>query len=77
MLSIKENKRIFTKAEAADLTGICPQHLESLARRRNLGFIARNAETAGSQADQRLFTFWDLAAVVTLLSPCGHESLAS
>jgi hypothetical protein len=77
MLAIKDNKRIFTGAEAADLTGICLEHLENLARRRNLGFIARDAEIVGRQADQRFFTFWDLAALVTLLSPCSHESLAA
>ena len=77
MLTMKAKNRIFTTTEAAELTGICLGHLESFAKRRNLGFITRNAEMVGDQGDQRLFTVWDLTAVVTLLAPCSHESLAA
>lgn len=77
MSTIKGNKRIFTSHEAANLTGICLEHLQSLAKQRSLGFLVRDARIAGSQAEQRFFTVVDLTALAMLLSPCGHESLAA
>lgn len=58
--------------EIASLTGICLDHLRSLARSRHLGFIARAAEAAGKQADQLLFTLSDLLVLVTLYPRCEH-----
>jgi len=55
MVKVKSSQKIFTETEIASLTGICVEHLHSLARTRRLGFIARAAEVAGKQADQWLF----------------------
>jgi len=53
MIKVKASQKIFTDAETANLTGICLEHLHDLARTRHVGFIARVAEAAGKQADQR------------------------
>jgi len=55
-----------------NLTGICVEHLHNFAKRRRLGFIARVAAAAGDQADQWLFTPWDLTVLVTLFPRCTH-----
>ena len=72
MVKIKPSQKIFTDTEIASLTGICPEHLHSLARSRRLGFIARAAEVAGKQADQWLFTLSDLMVLATLHPGCQH-----
>jgi hypothetical protein len=72
MITVKASQRIFTHEEVVNLTGICVEHLHTFAKRHRLGFIARAAETAKVQADQLLFTPWDLTLLVTLFSPCTH-----
>ena len=72
MVKVKSSQKIFTDAEIATLTGICLEHLHSLARRRHLGFIARADEAAGKQADQRLFTQSDLMVLAILYPCCEH-----
>ncbi|HKV62974.1 MAG TPA: hypothetical protein VJO16_13740 [Candidatus Acidoferrum sp.] len=72
MIKIKSSQKIFTDAEIASLTGICLEHLHSLARSRHIGFIARMAEAAGKQADQWLFTLSDLMVLVRLYPRCEH-----
>ena len=72
MVRVKSSQKIFTEMEIASLTGICLDHLRSLARSRHLGFIARAAEAAGKQADQLLFTLSDLLVLVTLYPRCEH-----
>jgi hypothetical protein len=72
MLTVKASQKIFTYAEVAGLTGICAEHLQTIAKRRRLGFIARAAEKAGAQADQWLFTPWDLTVLVALFPRCTH-----
>ena len=72
MLTVKAGQKLFTYAEVASLTGICVEHLRNAAKRRRLGFIARAAETAGTQADQWLFTPWDLMVLATLFPRCTH-----
>jgi hypothetical protein len=71
MVTVKASQKLFTYAEAANLTGICVEHLHNFAKRRRLGFIAR-AAAAGDQADQWLFTPWDLTVLVTLFPHCTH-----
>jgi hypothetical protein len=41
VVKVKSSQKIFTDTETASLTGICVEHLHSLARSRHLGFIAR------------------------------------
>ena len=72
VVRIKSSQKIFTDAEIANLTGICLDHLHTLAKSRHLGFIARAAEAAGKQADQWLFTLSDLLVLVTLYPRCQH-----
>jgi len=72
VVRVKSSQKIFTEMEIASLTGICLDHLRSLARSRHLGFIARAAEAAGKQADQLLFTLSDLLVLVTLYPRCEH-----
>ncbi len=72
MVKVKSSQKIFTDTEIANLTGICLEHLHSLARSRHLGFIARAAEVAGKQADQWLFTLSDLMVLAMLYPGCEH-----
>ena len=48
MIKIKASQKIFTYAEVTNLTGICAEHLENLAKRHRLGFIARATEAQGN-----------------------------
>jgi hypothetical protein len=72
MATVKASQKLFTYADVVNLTGICVEHLHNFAKRRRLGFIVRAAEAAGVQADQRLFTSWDLTVLVTLFPHCTH-----
>jgi hypothetical protein len=72
MMTIKASQRIFTYAEAENLTGICAEHLHNFAKRHRLGFITRAAEPLGHHAQQRLFTPWDLMVLATLFPRCAH-----
>ena len=72
MITIKASQKIFNYAEVANLTGICAEHLHNFANRHRLGFITRAAESLGNQAQQRLFTPWDLMFLVTLFPRCSH-----
>jgi hypothetical protein len=60
MITVKASQEIFTYAEVANLTGVCAEHLENLAKRHRLGFIARATETQGNQTDQWCFRPRDL-----------------
>ena len=72
MVKVKSSQKIFTDTEIATLTGICLEHLHSLARSRHLGFISRAAAVAGRQADQWLFTLSDLMVLAMLHPRCQH-----
>ena len=72
MITVKASQKIFTYSEVANLTGICAQHLENLARRHRLGFIARVTETQGNQTDQWFFSPSDLMVLATLFPRCAH-----
>lgn len=71
MITVKASQKIFTYAEVASLTGICVEHLDNLAKRHRLGFIARAAESVGNQVDW-FFTPWDLMVLTTLFTRCAH-----
>ncbi len=71
MVTVKASQKLFTYAEVVNLTGICVEHLHNFAKRRRLGFMVCAAK-AGVQADQRLFTSWDLTVLVTLFPHCTH-----
>lgn len=72
MIKVKSSQRIFTDRETASLTGISLERLRNLARARHIGFIARAAAAAGKQADQWLFTLWDLMVLTRLYPRCQH-----
>jgi hypothetical protein len=72
LVTVKASQKIFTHEEVVNLTGICVEHLHNFAKRHRLGFIARVAEAAAIQADQRLFTPWDLTVLVALFPRCTH-----
>ncbi len=72
MVTIKASQKLFTAAEVVSLTGICIEHLHNFVKRHRLGFIASAAVVAGIQADQLLFTRWDLTLLVTLFPRCTH-----
>lgn len=72
MIKVKSSQKIFTDTETASLTGIPLERLRNLARGRHIGFIARAAAAAGKQADQWLFTLWDLMVLARLYLRCQH-----
>jgi hypothetical protein len=72
MITVKASQKIFTYAEVANLAGICAEHLQNLAKRHRLGFIASAAESLNSEAERWLFTPWDLMVLVSLFPRCTH-----
>ncbi|MGC1416959.1 MAG: hypothetical protein WA817_16855 [Candidatus Acidiferrum sp.] len=72
MITLKASQKIFTNAEVTNLTGVCAEHLENLAKRHRLGFIAPAMGTQGKQTDQWFFSPWDLMVLATLFPRCAH-----
>ena len=72
MVTIKSSQKLFTEEEVSRLTGICLEHLHSLARSKHLGFISRAAQAAGAQAEEWLFTNSDLMVLTVLYTRCQH-----
>ncbi len=72
VVKIKSSQKLFTEDEVSRLTGICLDHLHSLARSKHLGFLARAAEAAGEQAERWLFTNSDLMILTVLYTRCQH-----
>ena len=75
MVRIRSSQKLFTAEEVSRLTGICLEHLESLARTKHLGFLARAAEASekyAQQAEQWLFTNSDLMILTVLYTRCQH-----
>jgi hypothetical protein len=72
MITVKASQKIFTYAEVTNLTGICAEHLENLAKRHRLGFIARATATHGNQTDRWYFRRWDLIVLSMLFPRCAH-----
>jgi hypothetical protein len=70
-VTIRASQKVFTETEVSGLTGICPDHLRTVARSKHLGFLSR-AAAAGEQAGKWLFTSADLMVLVTLQSRCQH-----
>lgn len=74
MVTIKSSQKQFTVDEVSRLTGICVEHLQSLARSKHLGSLVRAAEAAGAQAEEWLFTNSDLMILTVLYPRCQHKS---
>jgi phage gp46-like protein len=75
VVRIKSSQKLFTAEEVSRLTGICLEHLESMARTKHLGFLARAAEASekyAQQAEQWLFTNSDLMILTVLYTRCQH-----
>ncbi len=75
VVRIKSSQKLFTAEEVSRLTGICLEHLQSLARAKHLGFLARAAEASekyAEQAEQWLFTNSDLMVLTVLYTRCQH-----
>jgi hypothetical protein len=72
MVRIKSSQKVFTEDEVTSLTGICQNHLRSLALDKHLGRLARAAEVAGIEADEWLFTNSDLMILTVLQPRCEH-----
>jgi hypothetical protein len=72
MVTVKSSQKFFTEEEISGLTGICLDHLRTLARTKHLGFIPRAAEVAGEQAQRWLFTNSDLMVLAVLIPRCQH-----
>ena len=74
MVRNKSSQKLFTEDEVVNLTGICLEHVRSLARNRHLGTLARTAEAAGAAAERWLFTNSDLMILAVLHPRCEHYS---
>jgi len=72
MVKVKSSQKFFTEDEVCRLTGICLEHLHSMARSKHLGFLARAAEAAGQKAERWLFTHSDLMILTVLYPRCQH-----
>ena len=72
MVTIRSSQKLFTEDEVSRLTGICLEHLRSLAESKHLGSLARVAEAAGAQAEKWLFTNSDLMILTVLYTRCQH-----
>jgi len=75
VVKIRSSQKLFTADEVSRLTGICLEHLQSLARSKHLGFLGRAAQASGQyaqQAEQWLFTNSDLMILTVLYPRCHH-----
>jgi hypothetical protein len=72
MVTVKSSQKTFTEEEISGMTGICLEHLHSVARSKHLGSIARAAGAAGGQAERWLFTNSDLMVLAVLVPRCQH-----
>jgi len=72
MVRIKSSQKFFTEDEVSSLTGICLDHLRSMAQNKHLGTLARVAEAAGAEAEKWLFTNSDLMILTVLHPRCQH-----
>jgi hypothetical protein len=72
MITVKASQKIFTYAEVTNLTRICAEHLQNLAKRHHLGFFVRGAETTGNQTDRWFFDRWGLMVLAKSFPGCSH-----
>lgn len=49
-MKIRSSQKVFTEEEVSSLTGICLEHLRTLAGNRHLGFFIDAAQFAGASA---------------------------
>jgi phage gp46-like protein len=71
-VTVRSSQKLFTEEEVSGLTGVCLEHLRSLARSKHLGYIAQAAEAAGQQAEQWFYTNSDLMVLAILAPRCEH-----
>ncbi len=76
-VTVRSSQKLFTEEEVSGLTGVCLEHLRSLARSKHLGSIARVAEAAGQQAEQWFYTDSDLMVLAILAPRCDHINPAA
>jgi len=72
MVTVKSSQKTFTEEEISRLTGICLEHLRTVARSKHLGSIVQAAEAAGEQAERWLFSNADLNVLAVLFQRCDH-----
>ncbi len=72
MITIKSSQKFFTEDEVSRLTGICLDHLRSLAQNKHLGSLTRAAEASAQAASRLLFTNSDLLILSVLHTRCSH-----
>jgi hypothetical protein len=72
MITIKSTQKTFTEDEISRLTGICSEHLRSVAHSKHLGSIVCAAGAVGGQAERLMFTHTDLSVLTALFSACEH-----
>jgi hypothetical protein len=72
MVRVRSSQKLFTEDEVVRLTGICLDHLRTLALTKHLGKLARAAEAAGAGAEKWLFTNSDLMILTVLHPRCQH-----
>ncbi len=72
MVRVRSSQKLFTEDEVVRLTGICLDHLRTLALAKHLGRLVRAAEAAGAGAEKWLFTNSDLMILTVLHPRCQH-----
>jgi hypothetical protein len=72
MVRIRSSQKTFTEDEVSRLTGICLDHLHTLAHNKHLGKLVRAAEAAGAGAEKWLFSNSDLMILAVLHPRCQH-----
>jgi len=66
MVRVRTSQKFFTEDEVTNITGICVNHLQTLARNKHLGTVVRAAESAGAQAEKWLFSHSDLMILTVI-----------
>jgi len=72
MITVKSTQKTFTEDEISSLTGICSDHLRTVARSKHLGSIVRAAGATGGQAERWQFSNADLSVLTALFPRCEH-----
>ena len=69
--TIRFSQKVFTEEEVSGLTGICVEHLRSVARVKHLGH-ATEAEAAGNTSQKWSYTPSDLMVLRVVCGRCEH-----
>jgi hypothetical protein len=72
MVRVRSSQKFFTADEVTSLTGICLDHLQTLARNKHLGTLIHAAESAGVQVEKWLFSHSDLMILTAIHPRCHH-----